>query len=194
MERLTYVALVVVLTVMLSGQSKPDWQTRLEACVAALSSFAVDPAATPQPQIPKDLEGVTLQLNSSGCLGNCPSFTLRLEKNRAVWEGRAFVKKKGKAVRQISEETFGKLVRAWLDADMYAMRDDYCGYTCPDGTEAITLDAQETSVTLTTPAYSKKVFECFTTIDGKPQTPKPPEQYFQFSRQLIELAKSSHWL
>ena len=77
---------------------------------------------------------------------------------------------------------------------MYAMRDDYCQPTCPDGTSTIITDVQETSIILSAPGYSKKAFECFTTIDGKPETPKPPEQYFLFSHQLVQVAKSKHWL
>jgi hypothetical protein len=194
MWRIRCVVLVAVLTATISGQSKPDWQTRREACIAALSSFSVDPSVTQPPQLPNDLEGVPLEYFSSGCYGRCPAFKLRLEKNRASWEGHAFVKKKGKAERQISDQMFGKLVRAWLHAKMYAIRDAYCQPTCPDGTSTVVTDVQESSITLRAPSYSKKVFECFTTIDGKPETPKPPDEYFQISRQLVELAKSNHWL
>jgi hypothetical protein len=193
MWRIVAVGLVGVLTATISGQSKPDWQTRRETCITALSSFAVDPTGT-KPDLPDDLEGVTIEYVSSGCYGRCAAFTLRLEKNKAAWDGHAFVHKKGKAAKQISDRQFADLIHAWLDAKMYAMRDDYCQPTCPDGTSTIITDVQETSITLRAPAYSKKVLECFTTIDGKPETPKPPEQYFQFSRQLVQLAKSKHWL
>ena len=96
MSRMMSAVLVVVLTATLSGQSKPDWHARREACVAALSSFAGDPGAMRQPQLPNDLEGVALEYSSSGCYGRCPAFTLRLERTRAAWEGHAYVKKKGK--------------------------------------------------------------------------------------------------
>jgi hypothetical protein len=127
-------------------------------------------------------------------LGTCPSFALRIEKNKASWEGRAFVRKKGKAERQISDREFSEIVHAWLDAKMYAMRDDYCEPTCPDGTATIITDVQDTSIVLKTPSYSKKVLECFTTTNGKPDNPKPPEEYFQLSRRLVQFAKSNHWL
>jgi Domain of unknown function (DUF6438) len=194
MKRVASLVLAAVLTATMSGQSKPDWQAKRESCVEALSSFSVDPSATEPPPLPNGLEGVTLEYFSSGCYGNCPAFKLRFEKNRATWEGHAFVKKKGKAERKIPDQLFGKLVRAWLDAKMYAMRDDYCTPTCPDGTSTVVTDVEETSINLSAPSYSKKVFECFTTIDRKPQTPKPPDQYFQLSRQLLEFAKSNRWL
>jgi hypothetical protein len=194
MGRIVAVGLIGVLTAAISGQSKPDWQARREACIKALSSFAVDPIGTKPPELPHDLEGVTIEYVASGCYGSCPAFTLRLERNKATWDGYAFVNKKRKAAKQISHRQFADLVHAWLDAKMYAMRDDYCGPTCPDGTSTIITDVQETSITLRTPSYSKKVFECFTTINGKPETPKPPEQYFQLSRQLVQFAKLNQWL
>jgi len=74
------------------------------------------------------------------------------------------------------------------------MRDDYCFARCPDGTVIIVTDIAESSITLTTPAFKKRVYECFSTVNGQPQTPKPPEQYFQLSRQLWAFAKAQHWL
>jgi hypothetical protein len=124
----------------------------------------------------------------------CPSFTLRIEKNKAIWDGHAFVRKKGKAEKPISSAEFSEIVRAWLDAKMYAMRDDYCQPTCPDGTTTIITDVQFTTIAIKTPAYSKKVSECFTTTNGKPDNPRPPEEYFQLSRRLVQLAKSNRWL
>ena len=74
------------------------------------------------------------------------------------------------------------------------MRDDYCEPPCPDGTTVVITDVQDTSITLKTPSYSKQVFECFTTNDGKPENPKPPEGYFHLSHRLMQFAKSNHWM
>ena len=194
MYRILSAGLLALITATISGQSKPDWQTRRESCVATLSSFAVDPAVTKPPELPDDLDGVKIKYFSSGCYGKCPAFALWLEKGKATWEGHAFVRKKGKATKQISDRQFAALLQGWLDAKMYAMRDDYCAPTCPDGSSTIITDVQETSIALESPSYTKKVLECFTTIDGKPQNPKPPEQYFELSRQLLLFAKSNHWL
>jgi hypothetical protein len=183
-----------MLTATTSGQSKPDWQARREACITALSSFAVDPSVAKPPQMPDDLEGMSIEYVASGCFGSCPAFTLHLDKNRVAWEGHAFVRKKGKAERKISDRQFADIAQAWLDAKMYAMRDDYCQPTCPDGTSTVITDVQDTSITLKAPTYTKRVLECFTTIDGKPKTPKAPAQYFQLSRQLVQIAKSNNWL
>jgi hypothetical protein len=194
MNRLVSVALITAFTASISGQTKPNWQSQREACITALSSFAVDPSVTKPPQFPDDLEEVRIEFSASGCLGTCPSFELHIEKNRASWDGHSFVRKKGKAEKQISTHEFSEIVHAWLDAKMYAMRDDYCEPPCPDGTTVVITDVQDTSITLKTPSYSKQVFECFTTNDGKPENPKPPEGYFHLSHRLMQFAKSNHWM
>ena len=194
MYRLISAVLLAAFTATLSGQSKPDWAERHKACIISLSSFAVDPNNTKPPDLPGDLEGVSIEYFGSGCLGTCPSFELRIVKNKAIWNGHTFVRKKGKAEKPISAHTFSEIVQAWLDAKMYAMRDDYCDPTCPDGTSTVITDVQDTRIAFKTLSYSKTVLECFTTINGKPETPKPPEEYFQLSRRLVQLAKSNHWL
>jgi hypothetical protein len=194
MHRIILISLIAVLTATISGQSKPDWQAQRKACITSLSSFAVDPSLTKPPDLPDDLQGLSIEYFASGCLGNCPSFALRIEKDRAIWDGHAFVRKKGKAEKQLSSGEFSAIVHAWLDARMYAMRDDYCQPTCPDGTTTIITDVQDTSIALKTPSYSKRVFECFTTTDGKPDNPKPPQEYYELARRLAQFAKSNHWL
>ena len=165
-----------------------------EACIAALSSFAVDPSITNPPKLPDELQGVSVEFTASGCYGNCPAFTLRIEKNKAIWDGQAFVTKKGKAEKKISHQEFSEIVQAWLDAKMFAMCDDYCHPPCADGTVTIMTDVPRTSIALKGPTYSKKVLECSNTPNGELDNPKPPQEYFEFSRRLFQFAKSSHWL
>ena len=194
MCRSVAVAFITVLTITICAQTPPDQKAQLKACITSLSSFAADPSVTNPPDVLNDLEGISIEYFASDCLGKCPSFTLRIEKNKAVWEGHAFVKKKGKAEKKISPPEFSEIVNAWLNAKMYAMRDDYCYATCTDRTVVIITDVQFTTITMKTPSYSKKVSECFTTNNGEPDNPKPPDEYFQLSRRLIQFAKSNHWL
>jgi hypothetical protein len=137
---------------------------------------------------------VTLEYFASGCYGSCPAFTLTINNQTAVFEGRAYVRAKGKRTAKLSSQQFETLLHAWYDESFYAMRDDYCSATCPDGTVIVVTDIAESSITLTTPAFKKRVYECFSAVNGKPQTPKPPEQYFQLSRQLWAFANAQHWL
>ena len=170
MWRIVAVGLVGVLTTTISGQSKPDWQARREACITALSSFAIDPIGTKPPELPDDLEGVTIEYVSSGHR-RCPAFTLHLEKNKAGWDGHAFVHKKGKAAKQISDRQFCGLSTRMAGCEDVRYAQRLLPANLPEGTSTIITDVQETSITLSAPGYSKKVLECFTTIDGKPETP-----------------------
>ncbi len=148
----------------------------------------------PKPPYPIDSTGVTLEYVASGCYGNCPAFTLTITKEIVRFDGHAYVRAKGKQTAKLSPQQFETFLHAWYDGDFYAMREDYCSVQCPDGTAIIVMDVAESSITLTTPTFKKRVYECFTTVNKQPETPKPPEQYFQLSRQLWAFAKSKHWL
>jgi hypothetical protein len=135
-----------------------------------------------------------LLYSATGCLGNCPAFTLTISENVAHFDGHAYVRAKGKRTARLTHREFEGFLHAWYEGNFYAMRDNYCGVTCPDGTQIIVLDNSESSITLTTPTFTKRVFECFLTRDDQPQTPKPPEQYYDLVRQLWAFAKAKHWL
>ncbi len=190
-------ALVAIAGLASLGQSKPDRQERrdvVDVCLASLSGFPKDALAASPPPYPSDLTGVTLKYFASGCYGRCPAFTLTIQKDAAIFEGHAYVRAKGKRRAKISPKQFESFLRAWFDGRFFAMRDDYCSVTCPDGTVIVVTDIPESSITLKTPAFTKQVYQCFATSDGKPHTPKPPDQYFDLSRQLQAFAQAQHWL
>jgi len=165
-----------------------------DACIASLSGFPKEVPAPPKPLYPTGATGVALEYFASGCYGNCPAFTLTISKETAVFEGHAYVRAKGKRTAKLSSRQFETFLHAWYDGNFYAMRDDYCDVHCPDGTVILVTDIAASSITLTTPSFKKRVYECFSTVNNQPQTPKPPEQYFQLSHQLWVFAKAQHWL
>lgn len=177
------------------GPQVPDARkdTR-DACVALLSGFRNDDAAQPKPMYPTDTTGFTLEYFASGCYGNCPAFTLSIKKGTAVFEGQDYTRAKGKRKAKLSSQQFETFLHAWYDGNFYAMRDDYCFAHCPDGTPILVTDIAGSSITLTTPTFKKRVYECFFTVNNQPLTPKPPEQYFQLLHQLQAFAKAQHWL
>ena len=184
----------LIIVAYLMPQSPVAHLDTRDACVASLSGFPKDTTTPEKPQYPTDMTGVTLEYFAAGCYGNCPAFTLTIDKETAVFEGHAYVRAKGRRTAKLSSQQFEKLLRVWYDGSFYAMRDDYCSARCPDGSEIIVTDIPESSITLTTPAFKKRVYECFFSANGQPQTPRPPEQYFQLSRQLSKFAKARHWL
>jgi hypothetical protein len=195
--RLTQATFGAVSLIILSGFGQSSPEVRREArneCIASLSGFPKDAALLPKPQYLINPMGVTLEYSTSGCYGTCPAFTLSISKDTARFDGHAFVRAKGKRTAKLSQQQFETFLHAWYDGNFYSMRDNYCDVRCPDGTLIIVTDIAESSMTLTTPTLTKRVYECFSTLNNQPQTPKPPEQYFELSRQLRAFAKAKHWL
>jgi len=120
---------------------------------------------------------------------------MRIENNRVVWVGYADVRQQKKSEKRISPRVLRRFLHAWLDDSIYAMRDKYCNPTCPDGTHIIVSDLNETSICVKAPSYVKTVSECYPHVSPEPKIePKPPDQYFRLSQDLMEFAKSNGWL
>jgi hypothetical protein len=176
--RFTITLGTVPLIVLLNwGQSSPDTRRiARDECIASLSGFPKDASLPSKPPYPIDMTGITLEYFASGCYGKCPAFTLTISKDIARFEGHAYVRAKGKRSAKLSQQQFETFLHAWYDGYLYAMRDNYCDVRCPDGTVIIVTDIPESSITLTTPTFTKRVYECFSRVNNQPQTPKPPEQ------------------
>lgn len=191
----THVAVVLIVLTSFGKQAPDARRDARNECIASLSGFPKDAAPTPNPpSYPIDATGVTLEYFASGCYGTCPAFTLTISHDMARFDGHAYVRAKGKRTAKLNSQQFETFLHAWYDGNFHSMRDSYCDVSCPDGTVIIVTDIPESSITLTTPTFKKRVYECFTTINNQPETPKPPEQYFELSRQLRALAKAKRWL
>lgn len=195
--RLTAVTLGFSSLISLSSfsQSSPIApQDSGKECIASLSGFPAGAALRSKPPYPTALSAITLEYTEFGCYGRCPTFTLTISKDAARFDGQAYVRGKGKHSKKLNEEQFSVFLRAWYDGNFSSMRDDYCSIKCPDGTQIIVTDIASSSIKLTTLAFTKGVFQCFATVSGEPETPKPPEQYFELARQLRAFAKAQRWL
>ena len=195
--RLTVSALIVSLPFVFSspGQSPGGTnQVSEDNCIALLSGFPKEGALAGAPPRPNDADLVTLTYFASGCYGNCPAFTLSISKGIAQFDGHAYVRAKGKRTAKLSQKQFQAFLDSWYDGKFYAMRDNYCDIHCPNGTQIVVTDIPESSITLTAPSITKRVYECFSTLNNQPRTPKPPEQYFKLTRQFWALAKAKRWL
>ena len=159
-----------------------------------LSGFPSQQSNAEPPQYPTTLDGVTIEYFESGCYGTCPSFSLRITKAFANWEGYAHVRVKGKRKARITEQQFETLLRAWYDGKFFAMRENYCNAVCPNGTALTSSDLPESSINLDTPEFNKGTYQCYASVDHKPLTPKPPDQYFDLVKQMRAFAKQKKWL
>src|SRR5260221_13182833 len=67
-----------------------------------------------------------ITLERGVCFGTCPSYIVTLACDGTVtWEGRDFVKTKGKATAQIKPEDFNKLVREFERIKFATLTDKY---------------------------------------------------------------------
>ena len=185
----------VLATVLFTfGQNPEMRQNAVDDCIVSLSGFPQDDGLKPVPPYPVELTGVSIEYFASGCYGRCPAFSIIVTKNVVRFQRHSHVRAKGNHQAQLTDQQFEAFLHAWYDGGFYKMRDNYCVVTCRDGTVVTISDIPKSSVKMTTPVFTKKVFDCFTTIDNRPETPKPPQRYFELSRQLKELARAHHWL
>ena len=186
-----------ILQASMSGPKTPRTEPAedpMEACITKLSGFPGQLSNVEVPPYPANLDQVRLEYFESGCLGNCPVFTLTITKDAATFEGRSHVRAKGKRRAKITQQRFEDFLHAWYNARFFAMRDDYCSIQCPNGLTSVVLDTRESTITLKGPAYEKSVYQCFEAIGNKPLIPRPPDQYFEFTKMLRDFAKQKKWL
>ena len=105
--------------------------------------FPEDVPLSPKPNYPSDLTDLTLEYFASGCHGTCPAFTLTIRKDVALFDGRAYLRAKGKRTAKVSPHQFSTFLHAWCEGNFYAMRDNYCDIRCPDGTIIVVTDIPE---------------------------------------------------
>lgn len=74
------------------------------------------------PPFPNDLSTVTISLRTTGCLGTCPAFSLKIHGNgSSEYEGRYSVSEEGKKSFQLPQSTVKELVREFYKARFFSM-------------------------------------------------------------------------
>src|SRR5258708_17436292 len=90
-----------------------------------------------------------ITLERGVCFGTCPSYIVTLAADGTVtWEGRDFVKTKGKATAHIKPEDFNKLVREFERIKFATLDDKYQPGTPSCGPSATDMPSAQTSIHL----------------------------------------------
>ena len=98
--------------------------------------------------MPQDKTGL-ITLERGVCFGTCPSYIVTLAADGTVtWEGRDFVKTKGKATAHIKPEDFNKLVREFERIKFATLDDKYQPGTPGCGPSATDMPSAQTSINL----------------------------------------------
>jgi ankyrin repeat protein len=76
------------------------------------------------PPIRPDLK-VTITLERTGCYGSCPSYTVSVNTDGIVFNGRNFVAASGKHTDRVNPDEVRNLARRFVAADFYSMESEY---------------------------------------------------------------------
>lgn len=68
---------------------------------------------------------IVISLERTGCYGTCPAYTVTASTDSIVFEGRSFVKEKGKHVERVDANGLRKLAKEFVAADFYSMDPTY---------------------------------------------------------------------
>lgn len=123
---------------------------------------------------------VVITLERTACFGFCPVYTLTLQGDgTVVYEGKDFVRVKGRAEITITKEKVEQLVSEFKEVDYFSLNDKYNERTITDAPSVIT------SIT----------------IDGKTKTIEhyhgdfnAPEQLTELENRIDEIINSKQWI
>ena len=123
---------------------------------------------------------VVITLERTACFGFCPVYTLTVQGDgTVVYEGKDFVRVKGRAEITITKEKVEQLVSEFKEVDYFSLNDKYNERTITDAPSVIT------SIT----------------IDGKTKTIEhyhgdfnAPEQLTELENRIDEIINSKQWI
>jgi len=86
-----------------------------------------------------DTNDLLITLERTACNGTCPVYKLTLHgTGLIVYEGRDYVKTKGRRTSKINEDKLKKLMSWFEETDFFSLNDSYEEITVPDMATAIT--------------------------------------------------------
>ncbi|MFC2005424.1 DUF6438 domain-containing protein [Chloroflexota bacterium] len=133
-----------------------------------------------QPSAPNNLDEVQITLERTACFGFCPVYTLTIHGDgTVVYEGKDFVKTKGRAEITITKEKVKQLVSAFEKIDFFSLNDNY--------TERTITDAQSVITSITVDGKTK-------TIEHYHGDFNAPEELSELEDMIDEIVNSEQWI
>ena len=97
-----------------------------------------------------NFDDVVITLERTPCFGTCPVYTLTVQGDgTVVYEGKDFVKTKGRAEITITKEKVEQLVSEFEDTDFFSLNDKYTERTITDAPSvrtSITIDGKTKTI------------------------------------------------
>ena len=130
--------------------------------------------------ISPDYNELIITLERTACLGECPIYTLTIHGDgTVVYEGKDFVKTKGREESIISKEKIEELILEFNRADYFSLKDNYVEHTMTDAHSVIT------SITIN---GKVKIIEHY---HGDLSA---PEALFLMENKIDEIVNSDQWV
>lgn len=125
-------------------------------------------------------QDVVITLERTACFGTCPVYSLTIRGDgTVVYEGKDFVKVKGKAETTISQEQVEQLVSEFEKVDYFSLNDSY--------TERTITDAPTVTTSITIDGKTK-------TIEHYRGDENAPEALTQLENKIDEIVDSEQWI
>jgi hypothetical protein len=156
-QKITYIVLTVILRILAGSR------TSLEA----------------QPR------ETVVTLERTTCLGTCPSYKLTILGDGTVkFEGRQYVRIKGKTQSKIDPGSMEALVKEFIAINFFALDDNYTTIRNPDGTESFVTDLPTTITALTFAGKYKKIVDYV----------GAPKRLMQLEDEIDRVVNSKRWI
>jgi hypothetical protein len=103
-------------------------------------------------------EGAVITMERTACYGTCPVYTLMIKGDGSVvYEGKDFVKVKGKQTSNISEDDVKQLIDEFYEMDYFSLEDSYTYKVNKDGIRTLVQDLPTTKTSITIEGKTKSV-------------------------------------
>jgi hypothetical protein len=131
------------------------------------------------------LKDVQITMERTSCYGTCPVYTLMIKGDGTVtYEGRDFVKVKGKQVSHISQDKVRELVEKFHKIEYFSLEDSYTYKLNVNGSRILVHDLPTTKTSMTIEGKTKNVDNYY----GAPEKLKELEDL------IDEVCNSKMWV
>ncbi|MBI3652445.1 MAG: hypothetical protein HY231_15600 [Acidobacteria bacterium] len=150
-----------------------------------LSEWSGSQPISRRENIPKD---TVITMERTVCYGTCPHYKLTIYADgKVVFEGRDFVKKKGRFESHIASQQVEQLLTEFERANFFALRNSYA--TEADGCESLWTDHPTTTTSIKTNGKTKTVAH----YHGC-QGAKIPQSLTALENRIDEIVNTAQWI
>jgi hypothetical protein len=138
-----------------------------------------------------------ITLERIGCYGTCPVYKLAISADgKVVFEGKAFVKTKGRAEGRITPGQLSELIRAFNNAGYFSLNDSYAGGPA-DGCPTMWTDNASAITSIRSKGRSKKIYHyygCRELDSGYGVGKVWPQALFHLEEQIDQIVGTDKWI